>query len=133
MPMTAVALADDLSGQHVQSGEQRRCAVTLVVVGHRAAAAGLHRQTRLRAVESLNLALLVDTQHDGLVRRVQVQPHDVGQLLGERRVGRQLEGLDAVGLQAVRVPDALDRRAADAGCLGHRAAAPVGGARRRLV
>ena len=133
MPMTAVALADDLAGQHVQRGEQRRCAVTLVVVGHRAAAAGLHRQARLRAVESLNLALLVDTQHDGLVRRVQVQPHDVGQLLGERRVGRQLEGLDAVGLQAVRVPDALDRRAADAGCLGHRAAAPVGGARRRLV
>ena len=26
MPMTAVALADDLAGQHVQSGEQRRCA-----------------------------------------------------------------------------------------------------------
>ena len=64
--------------------EQRRGAVALVVVGHRAAASGLHRQTRLRAVESLNLALLVDAQHDGLVRRVQVQPHDVGQLLGER-------------------------------------------------
>jgi len=31
-----------------------------VVVVHRAAADGLHRQTRLRAVESLNLALLVD-------------------------------------------------------------------------
>ena len=32
MPMTAVALADDLAGQHVQSGEQRRW-VRLFFVG----------------------------------------------------------------------------------------------------
>ena len=33
MSMTPVALADDLAGQHVQRGEQRRRAVALVVMG----------------------------------------------------------------------------------------------------
>ena len=133
VPMTAVALAEDLAGQHVQRGEQRRRAMPLVVVGHGTAPAWLHRQARLRAVQGLNLALLVHTKHHGFVRRVQVQPDDVGQLLDERRVFRQLERRDAVRLQAVRVPDALDGRAAHPGRLGHRAATPVGGARRRLV
>ena len=32
MPMPAVALADDLPGQHVQRGEQGRCPVALVVM-----------------------------------------------------------------------------------------------------
>ena len=133
MSMTPVALADDLAGQHIQRGEQRRRAVALVVVGHRTAAARLHRQARLRAVESLDLALLVHAQHHRLLRRVQVQPHDVGQLLDERRVGRQLERLDAVELQAVRVPDALDGRWAHAGRLGHRTTTPLCGPGRLLV
>ena len=112
--MTAVALADDLAG-------------------HGAASARLHRQARLRPVQGLNLALLVHVKHHGLARRVQVQPDEVGQLLDEGRVFRQFERRDAVRLQAVRVPDALDGRAAHASRLGHRATTPVGGARRRLV
>ena len=73
MAMTAVTLADNLASQYVQRGEQRRGAIALAVVGHRVAAVGLDRQTRLRAVESLNLAPFVYAQHDGLVRRVQVR------------------------------------------------------------
>ena len=49
------------------------------------------------------------------------------------RVFRQPERRDAVRLQAVRGPDALDGPAAHAGGPGHRATTPVGGARRRLV
>lgn len=51
VPMTAVALADDLAGQHVQRGEQRGRAVPLIVVGHGAAPSRFHRQARLGAVE----------------------------------------------------------------------------------
>ncbi len=76
---TPIAYADDRTGQHVQRGEQRGRAVALVVMGHRAVTARLHRQARLRTVQGLNLALLVHAQHDCLVRRVQVQPHDVRQ------------------------------------------------------
>ena len=35
--------------------------------------------------------------------------HDVGQLLEKPRIGRQLERVDPVGLQPLRVPGALDR------------------------
>ena len=71
--LVAVALhvaADDGAVEDVQRGEQRGGAVPLVVVGHRAGAALLHRQAGLGAVERLDLALLVDREHDGVRRRV---------------------------------------------------------------
>jgi len=50
------ALTDNRAFQYVQGSKQGRRPVTLVVMGHGAAAAFLHRQTRLRAVECLNAA-----------------------------------------------------------------------------
>ena len=60
--------------RHVERREQRRRAVALVVVRHRPRAARIDRQAFLRAVQGLNLALLVDAQHDRVLRRVEVQP-----------------------------------------------------------
>jgi hypothetical protein len=51
MPVAAHALADDLAVEQVERGEQRRRAVPLAIVGHRAAAAALDRQPRLGAIE----------------------------------------------------------------------------------
>ena len=48
--------ADDGAVEDVEGGEQRGGAVTFVVVRHRAGTAGLHRQSRLGAVERLDLA-----------------------------------------------------------------------------
>jgi len=42
--------------------------------------ARVKRQARLDAVECLNLALLVHAQNQRPFRRVEVQPHNVGQL-----------------------------------------------------
>ena len=42
--MALHAAADDLAFKYIESGEQRRCAMSFVVVGHRAGAALLHRQ-----------------------------------------------------------------------------------------
>jgi len=84
--LVAVALeaaADHLAGGDVEGGKQGRGAVPLVVVGHGAGAALLKRQPRLRSVQRLDLALFIDTQHQGLVRRVEVEPHNVGNLLAE--------------------------------------------------
>ena len=63
MAMALHAPSDDLAVQHVEGGEQRGRAVALVVVGHGAGAAALHGQAGLRAVERLDLALLVDRQN----------------------------------------------------------------------
>ena len=46
------------------------------------------------------MGLLVGVQHDGGVGRVQVQPDDVPHLVDELRIGRQLEVLGEVGLEA---------------------------------
>ena len=48
--------ADDGAIEDVEGGEQRGGAVTFVVVRHRPGAARLHRQSRLGAVERLDLA-----------------------------------------------------------------------------
>ena len=60
MPVTLHAAADDRSIQDVERGEQGGRAVALVVVGHGSGAPLLHGQTRLSAVQRLDLGLLVD-------------------------------------------------------------------------
>ena len=83
MPMALHAAADDLAVEHVEGGEQRGGAVALVVMGHGAGASLLHRQTRLGAVERLDLALLVDREHDGMRRRIDIEADDVAELVDE--------------------------------------------------
>jgi hypothetical protein len=90
-------------------------------------------QTRLGAIERLDLALLVNRQDQAVRRRVDVQADDVLELGGELRVFGQLEGPDAVGLETVRPPDPLHRAQADPGRLGHCPAGPVGRLAGRLA
>lgn len=126
MAMALHATADDLAIQHVEGGEQGRRAVALVVVRHGADPAFFQRQSRLRSVESLDLAFLVDRQHDGMGRRIDVKPDDVADLGGEGWIVGELEGPDAVRLQPVQVPDALDIREAHACRLRHGPPGPLG-------
>ena len=59
MAMPLLAQADDFAVGRIQRGEQRRRAVAFVVVRHGRAAALLQRQAGLRAIQRLDLALLV--------------------------------------------------------------------------
>jgi len=127
--LVAVALhaaADDLAVEHVQRGEQGGGAMALVVVGHGGEPTLLDRQAGLGAIEGLDLALLVERQHDGMGRRIDIETDDVSELGGKLRVVGQLEAAEAVGCQAVRPPDALHRGDADAGRPGHGGTGPVG-------
>ena len=125
-PMPLLAGSDDCAGGCVEGGEQRGRAGGLVVVGAPLHLARPHGQHRLRAVEGLDLALLVDTEHERTLWRVEIKADDVAHLIDEHRVARQLEGLDAVRLQAESPPDAVHRRRRQTRRPGHRAAAPVG-------
>jgi hypothetical protein len=113
MPMARHAVADNRAVEHAEGRKQGSRAVPLVIVRLRAAAAPPQRQARLRAIESLDLALLVDAQHQGFVRGIQIEPQDVGQLLEEVLVAAELEGLDPMRLQVVALPDALHRGLAE--------------------
>src|SRR5579859_989972 len=110
---------------HVKGGKQRRGAVALVIVRHRLGPPLFERQARLRAVERLDLALLVDAQHQGTLRRVHVKADNIDNLLGEHRIVRDLESAHDMRLKAGSGPHALHAAMADADGLGHLACAPM--------
>ena len=121
----ALVLADHLAGGDVQRGEQARGAVADVVVGLPAGHARHHRQHRRAAVQGLHLGLLVHREDHRLVRRIEVKPDHVADLLDELRVLGQLPGVDQVRLEPERPPDPRDRGLVQPGRRRHRPGRPV--------
>ena len=93
MAMTLAAFAEPLAGGHIQGGEQRRGPMTDGIMGIAFDVAQSHRQRGLRTIERLYLALLIDTQHHRVVRRIEVKTCDITNLLDEKGVAGQLEGV----------------------------------------
>src|SRR6266404_8739468 len=108
--MARHAFCDDLADLDVERCEERRGPVALVVMRAPLDLAGAHRQQGLRAVKRLDLALLVHTEYQRTIRRIEVEPCDVTHLLDKHRVGGELEGLDPVRLQTEGSPDAMHAR-----------------------
>ena len=125
MPVPRHAVADNLAIEHAQSGEQSGRAVALVIVRHRSATPLLDRQPRLRSIERLDLAFLIDTQHQGSVWWIQIKADNIGELLQELFISAELECLDQVRLEVVLLPNALNAHRTDTLCLGHAPYAPV--------
>jgi hypothetical protein len=63
-------------------------------------------QNGLAALERLNLRLLVDAEHHGAVRRVQVEANDVADLLHEELVVAECEGPSPMRFEVKRTPHA---------------------------
>src|SRR4051794_25840367 len=80
------------------------CPMTLPSSTSSSSRSGLQRQARPRPVECLDLALLVDAEHDGVSGRVDIEPDDVPELRHELRIARQLELPRSVRLKPVRPP-----------------------------
>ena len=83
--MLRVALAQDRAGGDGQRGEEVDRAVTEVVARLALRLPQVHGEHRLRPLERLNLRLLVHANHDRVLGRVQVQPHNVTRLFHEQR------------------------------------------------
>src|SRR5882757_8539569 len=97
--MALHTLANDLAFEDIESSEQRRGAMALVVVGHRAGSAFLHRQAGLGAVQRLDLRFFIDREDDGMGGRIDIKPDNVAQLVDEPRVVGKLELMDPVRLE----------------------------------
>lgn len=69
--------ADHGAIEHVERRKERDRAVALVVVGHCSGPSLLERQAGLRAIQRLDLALLVERQHDRVSGRRDVEPDDI--------------------------------------------------------
>ena len=132
-PVPTVAGADDLSRLHVEGGEERGRTMTTVVMGPALDLPRAHGQQRGRPVEGLDLGLLVDTQDQSPLGWVEVEPHDVTDLLDEQRVRRKFERLGPMRLQGKGPPDTADGALTQAGTRSYGARAPVGCIRRRRL
>jgi len=99
MPVALHVAPDDLSLKDIESGEQGCRTVALVIVGHGSAAPLFHRQ--LGAVESLDLAFLIDAEHHGVGQRIDIEADDLLELLGEFGIVGELKRA-ALGAAAAR-------------------------------
>jgi hypothetical protein len=79
----------------------------------------------------LNRRLLVDAEHDGVLRRIEVQADHIRGLGLEVGIGRSHVPLEAMGLQPRMLPGARDHRVLDAQRATERSRGPVRGAVRR--
>jgi hypothetical protein len=66
-PVPFVAAHGDLSGGDVERGDEGRGAITDAVMGTSLDLMGLHRQQRLGAVPGLDLTLLINAEHEGVL------------------------------------------------------------------
>ena len=78
------AVGEHLTGGHVKGGEDVGGAVPAVVVGHGAGPTRLEGQRWLGAVQRLGLGLLVEAEHRGPLRRIQVETDHVASFSSKR-------------------------------------------------
>jgi hypothetical protein len=125
MPVLLHIPSDHGAIEDVERGEQRGRAVPLVIMSHRAEPPLLERQPWLRAVERLNLALLIKRQHDRMRGRIDIKPNNIVEFICELGIVRQLELPEAMRLQTMRLPDAAHRAGADTAGSRHHIRCPV--------
>ena len=105
----------------------------LEVVGAARDLSGPQREHRMGPVERLDLRLLVDREHQRVVGRVEVEPDDVDDFLGELRIPTELEGLEPMRLEVGGLPDLPHLPLRDAGVARHQPRAPMGSTGTRSV
>jgi len=78
-PPSVVMARKDLSGSDVEGREQRGGAVPLVAVATSVQCLAIgEAEPPLRALQGLDRGLLIHAQNQRILRRIQIQPHDIG-------------------------------------------------------
>ena len=87
----------------------------------------------MRAVQRLDLALLVVVQHQRVLGRIEIKPNHVGRFLHKPRIVAEFERASQVWFKAVGFPDSLDHRRRTAQVLRERSCTPVRGVGRLFL
>src|SRR5260370_32628975 len=95
-----------------------------IIMGLCATVTLLQRKRALCALQCLALTLLIATEHQSTLRRIQVEPDDVPEFLFKVRIIGDLKSLQPMWLNVVMAPNALYRALAHRGFARHRAHAP---------
>ena len=109
MAVARLAVGEDGSGGDVESGKERGGAMADIIVGDAFQITQSQGQHRLRPAQRLDLRFLVHGQHHGVIRRVQVETHDVAHLLHKKGIGGELEGFAAMRLEGKGLKDPVHR------------------------
>src|SRR5450759_1383436 len=131
--VSATKLTDDLASLSVQSGEQRSRTVALVIMSPAFCLSWAHGQNWLRAIQSLNLRLLVNAQDQRLIWGIHVKPNYISYFVDEQWIPGKFESLAAVRGQSRGAPHSLDTATTQAASRRQRAVAPVRCIRRRRL
>jgi hypothetical protein len=110
MTVTRHAVAQHLAAQAIQRGQQRRGSEARIIVGLALGKSRTPGQNRLRTIQGLDPALLIDAQHPGFFGGIQVPTYNAVRPGKEPGIEAELEALDPMRLQAMRLPDAIHRR-----------------------
>ena len=105
MPMRLLAFPHHLARSNVQRSKERGCSVSFVIVSAALRMPKLHGKKRLRSVECLYLALLINGQDQSLLRRTQVKSHHIHYLLNQQRIIAVLKRLLQMRLKSIPIPD----------------------------
>ena len=84
------------------------------------------RQDGIEAVERLNGRLFVEAKDGSVLRRIQIEPDDIGRFRFKVRIGRSHVPLDPVRLDACSRPYASNEHVIHSEMLGQTSRAPVG-------
>lgn len=98
MTVPRLAMADNRPFEHIQSGEECGGAVPFVVMSAAFRQTWTKRKNGLGAIQSLDLAFLINAQHQRLVRRILIQSDDIAQLRHEVWIGTKFKRFNAMRL-----------------------------------
>ena len=104
--------------------------MTFVIMGDAFDVTKAHGQDGLGSLKRLNLGLLIDREHHGVVWGIEVETHNVADLLDEERVVGNLEMPLAMRLDAEQIEPPVDGALGDTRVFRHRTNAPVRSIRR---
>src|SRR5258708_12958791 len=124
MGMALFGSRDNLALQITQRCKERDGAVADIIMGLGASVTLLQRKGALCALQSLALTLLVATEHQSPLGRIQIEPDDVPEFLVKVRIIGDLKSLQPMWLYFVMAPNPLYCALAHLGFARHRAHAP---------
>lgn len=125
MPMRRLALREHTAFGDIECRKQCRSPMSDVTVGDAYDVTEPKRQNRLGTFECLDLALLVDAEHDRMNRWIEIKSDNVSNLVEEQRIGGKLEVLGAMRLDAEQRQHTSHRASRQACSFGSRAHRPM--------
>src|SRR5882724_6503955 len=118
--------ATDRSRLCIQRCVQRERTVAVVFKPMPLRSSGRHRQHRIQSVQSLDAALLINTKHSSMLRRIHIERNDFGCLLLKVWIIGHQVTLDPMRLKSRSLPDPSHHHVMNPKVLGQLARAPLG-------